>query len=120
MLLRRPLAGGVGKVLGRNWAACFWVVMLVVFSFASSNFLSISNFQEVVHHQTLMLLLAAAETFVIITGGIDLSIGFVAGLASVVAARLMQALIAAGLPTGWVIALGAAGALALSLLPGLV
>jgi ribose/xylose/arabinose/galactoside ABC-type transport system permease subunit len=123
MSARRPggfLASPAGRALARNWAACFLVVMLVVFSLTGRNFLSVVNFQNVVHLQTLPLLLAAAETFVIITGGIDLSIGFVAGLASVTAATLMQRLAGAGAPAGWVILAGAAGALVLSLLPGLV
>jgi ribose transport system permease protein len=94
--------------------------MLVVFSLTGRNFFSIVNFQNVVHLQTLPLLLAAAETFVIVAGGIDLSIGFVAGLASVTAATLMQRLAAAGVPAGWVILLGAVGAMVLSLVPGLV
>src|SRR5512140_2543613 len=115
-LLQSP----AGRAMARNWAACFLLAMLVVFSFTGRNFLSVVNFQNVVHLQTLPLLLAAAETFVIITGGIDLSIGFVAGLASVTAGKLMQVLAAAGLPAGWVIGLGAGGALVLSLLPGLV
>jgi len=114
------LASPAGRALARNWAACFLLIMLVVFSLTGRNFLSIVNFQNVVHLQTLPLLLAAAETFVIVTGGIDLSIGFVAGLASVTAATLMQRLAAAGAPVGWVILLGAVGALVLSLLPGLV
>ncbi len=114
------LASGPGRALARHWAAFFLLCMLVVFSFTGENFLSIVNFQNVVHLQTLPLLLAAAETFVIITGGIDLSIGFVAGLASVTAAKLMQALLAAGMGMGWVVVLGAGGALLLSLLPGLV
>src|SRR5512144_2992857 len=100
------LASPAGRVIARNWAACFLLAMLVVFSFTGQNFLSVVNFQNVVHLQTLPLLLAAAETFVIITGGIDLSIGFVAGLASVTAAKLMQVLMVAGLSTGWVIGLG--------------
>jgi ribose transport system permease protein len=116
VLLESP----TGRALARNWAACFLLAMLVVFSFTGANFLSVVNFQNVVHLQTLPLLLAAAETFVIITGGIDLSIGFVAGLTSVVAAKLMQLLAAAGLPTPAVVALGAGGALLVSLLPGLV
>jgi ribose transport system permease protein len=114
------LASAAGRALARNWAACFLGAMLVVFSLTNPSFLSLSNFQQVVHLQTLPLLLAAAETFVIITGGIDLSIGFVAGLASVTAATLMQRFAAAGAPVGWVILLGAGGALLLSLLPGLV
>jgi ribose transport system permease protein len=117
---RRFLASGPGRALARNWAACFLVLMWVAFSLTGRNFLSVVNFQNVVHLQTLPLLLAAAETFVIISGGIDLSIGFVAGLASVTAATLMQRLAEAGAPVPWVIGLGAAGALLLSLLPGLV
>jgi len=113
-------ASGLGRSLAKNWAACFLLVMVVVFSLTGKNFLSIVNFQNVIHLQTLPLLLAAAETFVIITGGIDLSIGFVAGLASVVAAKLMQVFVATGIPVGWVILLGTAGSLALSLLPGLL
>jgi ribose/xylose/arabinose/galactoside ABC-type transport system permease subunit len=116
----RLLASPAGRALARNWAACFLAAMLVVFSLTGRNFLSVANFQNVVHLQTLPLLLAAAETFVIVTGGIDLSIGFVAGLASVTAATLMQRLAAGGAPGGWVIFLGASGALVLSLLPGLV
>jgi len=114
------LASGLGRALARNWAACFLALMLVVFSLTGRGFLSIVNFQNVLHLQTLPLLLAAAETFVIISGGIDLSVGFVAGLASVTAATLMQRLAEAGVPSPWVIALGAGGALLLSLLPGLV
>jgi ribose transport system permease protein len=120
-----PRGGGFlesrsGRLLARHWSAWFLLLLLVTFSFTGRNFLSIGNFQHVVHLQTLPLLLAAAETLVIITGGIDLSIGFVAGLASVTAAKLMQILAERGLPAGAVIALGTCGAVALSLLPGLV
>ncbi|MGC4000140.1 MAG: ABC transporter permease [Anaeromyxobacter sp.] len=114
------LATGAGRAVARNWAACFLLVMLVVFSITGRGFLSLANFQNVVHLQTLPLLLAAAETFVIISGGIDLSVGFVAGLTSVMAATLMQRLAAGGASPGAAMALGAGAALLLSLLPGLV
>jgi len=114
------LESKVGRAIARNWAACFLLAMIATFSLTGRNFFSVVNFQNVVHLQTLPLLLAAAETFVIITGGIDLSIGFVAGLASVTAAKLMQVFMDAGMGAGGVIALGTAGALVLSLLPGLV
>lgn len=123
-----PRTGGTGhstgglfaRVLVGNWAACFLLFMLLVFSFTGQNFLSIINFQNVVHLQTVPLLLAAAETFVIITGGIDLSIGFVTGLASVTAAELMQIFAGKGMPPDLVILLGSLLAILLSLLPGLV
>ncbi len=109
-----------GRALAANWAACFLVLMLIVFSLTGRNFLSIVNFQNVVHLQTVPFLLAAAETFVIITGGIDLSVGFVMGLASVGAAKLMQLFLAAGMGAGWTIVLAVAVVLAGSVLPGLV
>jgi ribose/xylose/arabinose/galactoside ABC-type transport system permease subunit len=109
-----------GQVLATNWAACFLVLMLILFSLTGKNFLSIVNFQNVVQIQTVPFLLAAAETFVVITGGIDLSVGFVMGLASVGAAKLMQLFLAAGMPVGWTIALATLIVLVGSVLPGFV
>ena len=54
-------ARSAGQALATNWAACFLVLMLIVFSLTGRNFLSIVNFQNVVHLQTVPFLLAAAE-----------------------------------------------------------
>ena len=86
---------GAVSVLGRNWSFFFLILLLVVFSLTGKNFLAINNFQNIVHLGTTALLLGCAETFVIITGGIDLSIGFVLGLSAVSAASTMQVLYAA-------------------------
>ncbi len=110
----------LGRALATKWAAFFLVLMLVVFSFTGRNFLSIVNFQNVLQIQTVAFLLAAAETFVIITGGIDLSVGFVMGLASVSAAKLMQVFLARNMPVDSTIALASLIVLAASVLPGLV
>jgi len=83
------------SVLGRNWAFFFLVITLVVFSLTGKNFFALNNFQNIVHLATTSLLLASAETFVIITGGIDLSVGFVLGLSAVSASSTMQVLYAA-------------------------
>jgi ribose transport system permease protein len=85
----------VVSVLGRNWAFFFLLLTLVLFSLTGKNFFALNNFQNIVHLATTSLLLACAETFVIITGGIDLSIGFVLGLSAVSAASTMQVLYAA-------------------------
>ncbi len=115
-----PLASPLVRAIARNWSAAFLLLMLVVFSLATPNFLSVTNAQNVVHLQTIGFLLAAAETFVIITGGIDLSIGFVMGLCSVSAAKLMQLLMARSLPDATTVVLASVVVLLLSLLPGLV
>ncbi len=96
--------------------------MIVVFSIGSSGFFDIVNFQNIIHLSTGAFLLAAAELLVVITGGIDLSIGYVYGLSSVLGAKVMQILYAggaAGMPVWQVIALGCLAALSVSILPGL-
>ncbi len=117
------LANGIGaspaRVLGRNWSLIFLASMLAVFSLTGTNFFALTNFQNIVHLATVPLLLAAAETFVIITGGIDLSVGFVMGLASVSAATTMQTLHAAGRPEAVSVLAGAAVGLAASAACGL-
>jgi ribose transport system permease protein len=60
------------------------------------------------------------ETFVIITGGIDLSVGFVMGFSTVICAKFMLMLQAAGLPPGASIPLSALICLVTGIVPGLV
>ncbi|MDF1568328.1 MAG: ABC transporter permease [Spirochaetaceae bacterium] len=110
------------SLIARNWAAFFLLGFLVIFSFTGKGFLSLSNFQNVIHLGVIAVLMACAETFVIITGGIDLSIGFVMGFSSVTAGKIIQVLYAGGEGTapGIAIAVGVAAVLVLSLIPGLV
>ena len=107
------------SLLGRNWALGFLLLSIVVFSFTGKNFLSLNNFQNIVHLSTTALLLTCAETFVIISGGIDLSAGFVMGLSAVAAARTMQVLHAAQLPAPASILAGVAVGIAASVACGL-
>ena len=48
------------------------------------------NLQSIAMFAAAPLLLGLGQTFVIIAGGIDLSVGFVMGLAAVIMARLMR------------------------------
>ncbi len=106
--------------LGRNWTILFLLGEAIVFSWMGTGFFSIKNFQNILVASTTILLLAAGETFVIITGGIDLSVGFVMGLCCVISAKIMVTLQALGLSSVTCIAVGAGGTLLLGLLPGLV
>jgi ribose/xylose/arabinose/galactoside ABC-type transport system permease subunit len=105
--------------LARNWSSIFLLLMVTLFSFTGKNFFALTNFQNIIHLSTSILLLATAETFVIITGGIDLSVGFVMGFSSVLCARITQRLYLAGLPAGASILIGIAAAVAGSLAAGL-
>jgi ribose transport system permease protein len=84
--------------------------------------LSVRNFNNILISSTAILLLATGETFVIITGGIDLSVGFIMGLAAVTAATVMQGLYAggAGQPELVCILSGSLSGLLVGLLPGLI
>jgi len=79
------------QVIGRLWAWLFLTVLILYFSF-TPGFLDLGNFQAVLANNSLLLILALGQSFVIITGGIDLSTGFVMGLASVAASLVMRSL----------------------------
>ncbi len=64
---------------------------------SAGGFFALNGFQIVLFYSTTLALLATAETFVIVTGGIDLSVGFVMGFASVVSAKLAGGLTDRGL-----------------------
>lgn len=95
------LKSPVVSLLGKNWALVFLLALMAVFSFSGKNFFTLSNLQTVIYGCTIYLLLAFAETFVIITGGVDLSVGYVMGLTSMAAAGVMRDLWATQFGVGW-------------------
>ncbi|MBZ9734524.1 MULTISPECIES: ABC transporter permease [unclassified Mesorhizobium] len=65
------------------------IAVLVFFSIAAPNFLSAGNLILMAKHVALNAFLAMGMTFVIITGGIDLSVGSIVGLCGMVAGYLV-------------------------------
>jgi len=112
--------GGIRYSLGRNWVLIFIFLELLVFSLANKAFCSIETVQLILFNGTEVFLLAIAELFVIITGGIDHSVGFVMGFATVVASKSIVALSGAGLPPFASILLGSLLTVLIGLLPGFV
>jgi len=108
------------SVFAKNWALFFLLFMVGIFSVTGRGFLSVTNFQNIIHLSTIFLLLSAAETYVIITGGIDLSIGFVMGLSSVLSAKVMQAIHASGAPQPASILIGSLVGIGISIVPGII
>jgi ribose/xylose/arabinose/galactoside ABC-type transport system permease subunit len=107
-------------VIGRNWALLFLCAEIIFFSMVGVGYLSILNFQNILVASTTVMLLAVGQTFVIITGGIDLSVGFVVGFSGVICAKIMVTLQAAGAPQSLSIPIGIMAAVTLGLLPGFV
>ena len=66
------------------------VVVAISFQIANSKFLSAQNLVNLFEQSTVYMLLAMAEIFALLLGEIDLSVGLVMGLGSVVVAELVQ------------------------------
>ena len=64
-------------------------VVVVFFSAMTPNFLSLANTVIMAKHIAIIAILGIGMTFVVLTGGIDLSVGSIAGLAGIVAGALI-------------------------------
>ncbi|MFS4437405.1 ABC transporter permease [Paracoccaceae bacterium GXU_MW_L88] len=73
------------------------IVVSIAMAFASDNFFSIDNITNVLRQQSIIGILAIGMTFVILTGGIDLSVGAVMALCGTLGAGVMVNM---GLPGG--------------------
>ncbi|CAM5387400.1 Ribose import permease protein RbsC [Mycolicibacterium aubagnense] len=85
----------------RNYNALFGLTLLallvllwVLLSFSTSSFATANNISNLLRQGSMIAILAVGQTFVIITGGIDLSVGAVVGFATVTTAMLINS----GLP----------------------
>ena len=85
--------------LSKVWSWLFLLMLVVFFSFEGTGFFSIRNSQNILVAIVPILLMALGQTFVIIAGGIDLSVGWVMGLASVVSALVIRDLADSGRPS---------------------
>ena len=88
-------------------------------SFGGTFLLNPFNIQSIAVFAVAPLLLATGQTFVIISGGIDLSMGFIMGLASVVAAHVINWLVP-GVGLVLSVVLGTMVAVAVAAVPGAV
>ncbi len=91
--------------LSRMWAwvflgtlIAFFVIAVPVWNNGSVNFLTVRNSQNILVAITPVLLLGLGQTFVIIGAGIDLSVGWVMSLASVLSALAIRSAYNSGIP----------------------
>jgi len=111
---------GIRTWLGGRWILAFLLLETVYFCATAQGFASPNSAQMLLFYGVEVFLLAIAELFVIITGGIDLSVGYVLGFASIIATKVISGLADAGTPPLAAVVLGAAVTLLLGLIPGLV
>jgi ribose transport system permease protein len=113
-----PYRAGGGLLLRFLTGSSTWIFLILIglilaFSMLRfDQFASVPNFRNIAVDASVLLVLAVGATYVILTAGIDLSVGSVLVFSGVVSAKLMEAI--GG--DGWgVIALGLAASLAAGL-----
>jgi erythritol transport system permease protein len=80
----------IAAILFRLRALIALAFLIAVFASLSPAFLTTGNLVILVKHVAINAILAVGITFVILTGGIDLSVGAVAGLAGMIAGGLIN------------------------------
>src|SRR5271169_1908006 len=102
---RRTSTQRLALLLSRIWAwiflagmVLFFVVAVPLVSGGGVNFLTIRNSQNILVAIVPVLLLGLGQTFVIIGAGIDLSVGWVMSLASVLSALALRWAFNSGAP----------------------
>ena len=65
------------------------IIVVVFFALMAPNFVSVANAVIVSKHVAINAILAIGMTYVILTGGIDLSVGSIVGLTGMVAGGLL-------------------------------
>ncbi len=122
-----PLAAGGSTAADRRawllregWTGLVLVALIIGFAIWSPDFFGKLNWLNTSSTATEVLLLALGETFVIIAGGIDLSVGAVLGLSGMAGAWVMTDLMGGGTGTALTVAAGFAAALGIGLASGLL
>ena len=80
------------SALGNNQSTVLvgvMILLIVVFSILEPKFLSVATANNILTDWGSVVLIAVGQTFVVISGGIDLSVGAIVGLSGVVAAWTM-------------------------------
>lgn len=114
-------------LISRVWAWAFLAALILFFTLSVSvtsggdvNFLSLRNSQNILMAITPVLLMGLGQTFVIIAAGIDLSVGWVMGLSSVVSALATVDMVTRGVSEPLAILIGFGAGLIAALIPGLI
>ena len=95
---------GIKERLKKTNPVLYFIILLaIVFSFFSDNYLTLRNLVVILQQGSVLLVVASAATFIIISGGLDLSLGGILTLSGVVTAIAVNA----GLPISLCFVIGA-------------
>ena len=112
--LWKSFRGGLGRFESARVLISL-VIVTAVMAALSENFFTVSNLSSVLSNQSIIGIVVIGELLVLLTGGIDISVGSVFGLSGTIAAVLL----AQSVPAVWCILLGTASGLVVGILNGL-
>src|SRR5438445_3257568 len=110
--------GALGRLKSRLLPFAALLIVSIALALATDRFLTLANLLDVARRVSVINIIALGMTFVIITGGIDLSVGSVSALAGVAGAWSLTHGAPIGVAVGVAVAVGAAAGLLNGLLIG--
>ncbi|MDD3941736.1 MAG: ribose ABC transporter permease, partial [Sphaerochaetaceae bacterium] len=78
------------QLLKNNGILIVFLLICVVLSFLSPYFFTTNNILNIIRQTSIYGIIAVGMTFVILTGGIDLSVGSILALSGAIAAGMMK------------------------------
>ncbi|SKB99593.1 monosaccharide ABC transporter membrane protein, CUT2 family [Arthrobacter sp. 49Tsu3.1M3] len=90
------LRAGALRALPKSYLILVLLAIIVVGYYVSDDFLTFRNAENVITAASIIVILAIGQYFVVLTGGIDLSVGSILAMSTVLTALTLQA----GMPAG--------------------
>ncbi len=79
----------IGKLISNNIAWVVLILLMVFFGIFSANFFSVNNLMNILGQNAYLLVAATGITFVMMSSGMDLSVGYVMSTVGIIGAKLM-------------------------------
>src|SRR5689334_7887771 len=80
----------ISRALSKMYLFVVFAIIIVIGALVSPYFLSVRNLVNIITAASITSVLAVGQFFVIVTGGIDLSVGSLAALSTVISAILLS------------------------------
>jgi ribose transport system permease protein len=96
----RPVMETVRRLLPKSYLILVLLAIIIIGAAVSPDFLSVRNANNVIAFSAIIAILAVGQFFVILTGGIDLSVGSILAMSTVVSALTLQTGMSTGLSVG--------------------
>ncbi|MCU1409289.1 MAG: transporter permease [Microbacteriaceae bacterium] len=101
--VRTPSAPGtsapdvIRRILPQSYLVLVLIVIIIIGYYASADFITVRNAENVIAAASIVAILAVGQFFVILTGGIDLSVGSILAMSTVIVALTLQSGLSAGM-----------------------